>query len=103
MSYKVEMNIEALKDVDTLSDWLRDNLSPAGARRYLDAMISEIRTLSLPHGVAQQEMGVCISYRRGHGCGRPYFARNSCAFMSKIKTAKTAVYIRINTPKICSV
>ena len=47
MPYKVELNIEALKDVDTLSDWLRDNLSPAGARRYLDAMISEIRTLSV--------------------------------------------------------
>ena len=51
MPYKVEMNIEALKDVDTLSDWLRDNLSPAGARRYLDAMISEIRTLSVESSI----------------------------------------------------
>ncbi len=41
--YKVEMNRAALKDVDTLSDWLLEHLSPTGARRYLDAMISEIR------------------------------------------------------------
>ena len=44
---KVEMNISALADIDSLSDWLSERMSPEGARKYLDAMINEIHSLAV--------------------------------------------------------
>ena len=46
-TYQVEIEASALADIDEFTDWIRDNMSRIGGDRYLDAMISEVYTLSI--------------------------------------------------------
>ena len=46
-TYKVEIEASALADIDEFTDWIRDNMSHEGGDRYLDAMISEVYSLSI--------------------------------------------------------
>ena len=46
-TYRVEIDPSAWADIEELTDWIRENMSLTGGDRYLDAMISEVYTLSV--------------------------------------------------------
>lgn len=46
-TYKVEIDKSAREDIDELTDWIRANMSLDGGNKYLDAMLSEVLTLSV--------------------------------------------------------
>ncbi|MBQ8704430.1 MAG: type II toxin-antitoxin system RelE/ParE family toxin [Bacteroidales bacterium] len=46
-TYRVEIDSSARGDIEDLTTWIRNNMSSVGGDRYLDAMKSEINTLSV--------------------------------------------------------
>ena len=46
-SYKVKISHSASSDIENLSDFLLTVMSVEGARKYLDNMIAEVRSLEI--------------------------------------------------------